>query len=75
MAEILHSVVVKGRGHTWIIDTYITKATAQDWRNDGLTVWEVLNTIPKWWVDMGGSVRLWCFVQDVLHLKNPWADR
>lgn len=72
MSEILHSVIVRGRGHTWCIDTYITKATAQDWRDDGLDVREILNTIPKWWVDAGLSVRLWCFCQDVIHLKNPW---
>jgi hypothetical protein len=75
VSKILHSVTVRGKGHTWCIDTYITLATAQDWRDDGLEVYETLNTIPKWYVDLGGSVRLWCFVQDVFHFKNPWSDK
>lgn len=72
MSEILHTVVVEGRCSTWIIETYITRETAQDWRDDGLEVRETLNTIPAWWVDYGFSVRLWCFWQDVFHFKNPF---
>ena len=73
--EILHSVHVRGKGHTWCIDTYITKATAADWRDDGIEVYETINSIPKWAVDAGIPVRWWFFVQDVLHFKNPWSDR
>jgi hypothetical protein len=72
MSPILHSVTVKGSGHTWGIDTYITRETAQDWRDDGLDVVEVMNRIPAWWVHAGLSVRLWCFCQDVFHFRNPW---
>lgn len=75
MSEILHSVTVRGNGHTWLIDTYITREIAQVWRDDGVEIHEVINRIPKWYVDMGGSVRLWCFVQDVFHFKNPWSDK
>jgi hypothetical protein len=68
-----HQVDVQApSGKVWCIDTHITKETADFWRKEGLTVWESVNTIPKWWVDIGGSVRLWCFVQDVLRFKNPW---
>lgn len=73
MAEILHAVVVCGKGSTWVIHTYITKETAQDWRDDGLEVYEVLNTIPAWAVYAGIPVRLWFFVQDIFHFKNPWS--
>ena len=76
MSEILHSVVhVAPRGKTWLIDTYITRETAEFWREQGVDVRETLNTIPKWWVDAGFSVRLWCFWQDVFHFKNPWNDK
>lgn len=72
MSEILHVVHVRGKGSTWCIHTYITKETAQDWRNDGLDVSEILNSIPEWAVNAGIPVRLWFFVQDVFHFKNPW---
>lgn len=48
MSKIRHSVEVKGRGHTWSVPTYITEQTAQDWRDDGLTVHAIENTIPYW---------------------------
>ncbi len=73
MSEIRHSVEVRGKRSTWCIDTYITRQTAQDWRDDGLTVHEVLNSIPAWWVDAGLPVGWWCFWQDVFNFKNPWA--
>ena len=71
--EILHSVTVQGRERTWSIATYITKATADDWRADGLEVSETINSIPLWAVEAGIPVRGWFFVQDVLRFKNPWA--
>lgn len=73
MSKILHSVEVRGKQSTWLIDTYITPQTAQDWSNDGLEVREVLNSIPTWYVDAGLPVRWWCFWQDVFHFKNPWS--
>lgn len=73
MSKILHSVIVRGKGATWCIHAYITKQTAQDWRDDGLDVTEILNVIPEWWVNWGLPVRLWCFVQDCIHFKNPLA--
>ena len=73
MSEILHDVVIKApSGKTWLCDTYITRETAQFWRDQGLEVRETLNSIPAWWVDAGFSVRLWCFCQDVFHFKNPF---
>lgn len=72
MSAILHQVRVRGKGHTWLIDTYITRENAEVWRQDGIDVVEILNSIPAWWVDAGLSVRFWCFWQDVFHFKNPW---
>ena len=73
--SILHSVTVRGKGHTWCVDTYITRENAEVWRQDGIEVSEILNTIPKWAVDAGIPVRWWFFWQDVFHFKNPWSDK
>lgn len=72
---ILHSVEVRGREHVWLFDAYATPENAQEWRDDGLIVNEIVNRIPKWYVDLGLPVRAWCFVQDVLHFKNPWSNQ
>lgn len=69
MNEKLHSVEVRGKGHTWCISTYITRETAAAWRDDGLTVHEIQNTIPDWWPF---DVRIWCFFQDVFNFRNPF---
>ena len=72
MSATLHSVHVRGKRSTWCVETYITKETADDWRADGLEVWLIENTIPAWAVDAGIPVRLWFFVQDLFHFRNPW---
>lgn len=71
--DIPHTVFVRGKEKTWCIETMITPATAQDWRDDGLEVSECLNSIPVWAVNAGIPVRWWFFVQDVIRLRNPWA--
>ena len=68
MSKIRHSVEVKGRGHTWSVPTYITEQTAQDWRDDGLTVHAIENTIP-YWLPLWIPTRLWCAVQDFFNFK------
>lgn len=75
MSEILHIVEVRGKQSTWLAATYITRKTAQEWREDGLEVHEAVNSIPNWWIDCGLPMGLWCFVQDCFHFKNPWRSR
>lgn len=72
LGPTLHSVTVRGKDHTWLVDTYITLETAADWRADGVEVYETINSIPKWAVDAGIPVRWWFFVQDCLNFKNPF---
>jgi hypothetical protein len=71
VSKTLHTVTVRGNGHRWGINTYITKETASDWRADGLEVEEILNVIPVWIVDLG-LVRPWCFLQDLFNFRNPF---
>ena len=66
--EKLHMVIVRGDAKSWGIETYITEATATDWRADGLDVEEVVNTIPAWVVG-AGLTRPWCWLQDLLNFR------
>lgn len=61
----LYSISVRGKTKNWSFDFYADPKYVKDWRNDGLQVDEVVNSIPQWYVDMGFPIKLWCFVQDV----------
>lgn len=69
MSEKLHSVEIRGKAHTWCIETYITRETAADWIADGLTVHEIEYAIPEWWPL---PVSVWCFFQDAFNFRNPF---
>ena len=47
MNRKLHFLTFLGEEHEWSIETYITRSTAQDWRDDGLEVFEVDVVIPE----------------------------
>jgi len=65
--EKLMSVTVRGRHHQWGFLFYGDPKHLEDWRADGLEVSEVENVIPE-----RAPVRLWCFLQDLFHFRNPW---
>lgn len=65
----LLSITVHGSGKTWDFLFYGDPAHIPDWHADGLYVSEVVNTVPYWAAPIA---RVWCFVQDILQLKNPW---
>jgi hypothetical protein len=67
----VYQVEVRGKERTWCINTDISAETAQAWRDDGLTVNKLENTIPAW-LPAFVPVGLWCFVQDVFNFRNPW---
>jgi hypothetical protein len=58
-----YSVTVRGRYRTWAFTVNAEPEWVRDWREDGLEVDEVVNTIPVWAVELG-LVRVWCWVQD-----------
>jgi hypothetical protein len=72
MSKKLHTLVVKGKNHTWAFDVYASPEYVAEWRADGLTVEEISNVVPNWIVEIG-LTRVWCFVQDLFHFKNPFG--
>lgn len=59
----LYSITVVGRDKTWGFPVKGTEQDAQDWRDDGLEVWELTNTVPVW-AQRLGLTKPWCGVQD-----------
>lgn len=74
MAVRLYSLTVKGRRKTWVFDVLLDQKYIDDWRGDGLILDEVENVIPAWYVNLGLPVGVFCFMQDILHLKNPFSE-
>ena len=71
MGQKLMFVEVRGKQRSWSFSFYGDPAHIADWRADGLEVFEIENTIPVG-VAGFGLTRAWCFVQDLIHFKNPF---
>ena len=65
----LYSITLIGRNHVWCFDIDAEPHCVDEWREDGLDIDEVINRIPKWYVDAGFPVVVWCFFQDIFNLK------
>jgi len=74
MAKKLYSLDVRGKQHEWGFHIYADPKHVEDWRADGLEVYEICNVVPVWIVDMG-LLRVWCFFQDIFHFKNPFESK
>jgi hypothetical protein len=61
-------ITVHGERCTWAFDVLGDPKHLPVWREDGLEVEEICNTIPMWVVN-AGFTRLWCRVQDLLNFK------
>jgi hypothetical protein len=73
MSRKLLSLTVRGKNSTWAFNVVADPQYLDEWRADGLEIYEVCNVIPAWlpaW-----SVRSWCFLQDLFNFKNPWSER
>lgn len=65
------AITVRGNQHIWSFKFEGDPKHLEEWRADGLEVYEVYNTIPAWlpsWL-----LRPWCFIQDCFYLKNPFV--
>jgi len=62
------SVEVTGASKTWSFLFYGDPKYLEEWRNDGLEVDEIINTIPEWVMDLG-LTRPWIFLQDIFNFK------
>jgi hypothetical protein len=71
MGKKLLSVTVQGKEKKWSFNFYEDPKYIQEWRNDGLVIYEILNTVPVWVVDFG-LLKPWVFFQDVFNFKNPF---
>ena len=56
---------VRGKRKEWCFEVWVDPKYIEEWRADGLRIDELINTIPKWWVDLGLPVKAWCWMQDV----------
>ena len=57
-------ITVRGKRHEWCFEFDGDPKYLDEWREDGLEIDEVLNSVPAWAVDMG-LLNVWCFVQDI----------
>ena len=65
------SITVRGHKNSYSFDFMGDPAHLDQWREDGLEVYEIHNTVPEWVADIG-LIRAWCFMQDLFNFKNPF---
>jgi hypothetical protein len=63
---------IRGREHEWAVNFDLKPEHAKDMRDDGIELGEVYYEIPAW-VVFGGLTRIWMFVSDIFHFRNPFA--
>lgn len=66
----LYTLTVKGQDKSWCFEVMIDPKYVEEWRSDGIEIYELVNTIPEWVVAIG-MLKPWCFFQDVFNFKNP----
>ena len=63
----LYSIVIKGIEHTWFFNVFLRPEDIEDYEEDGLEVYEMVNIIPTWVPSR--LIRTWVFLQDLWHFK------
>lgn len=63
-------VDVRGKVHTWSVAVSDDQAKAM--QEDGFTVYEAVNTIPAWVVNLG-LTSAWCRLQDLWNWPSRWG--
>lgn len=64
----LLSVEVKGQEKSWSFEFYGDPKYLDEWRQDGLEINEIVNTIPLWAIDLG-LTKIWIFFQDLFNFN------
>lgn len=67
-----YAIIIQGKRHEWSFITHINPKYLNEWREDGVVLEEIVNTIPLW-VNEFGLTRPWVFLQDLFNFKNPFA--
>jgi hypothetical protein len=65
------SITVKGKTKTWCFNFLADTKYLAEWEADGLEVYEVMNSIPDWAVDLG-LTKPWVRVQDLWRWLRLW---
>lgn len=55
----LYSLDIRGKRKEWCFDIWADPKYVEEWRNDGLVLQEILNTVPMWVADFK-LTRIWC---------------
>ena len=71
MPNKLLSISVKGNNSLWSFNFYGDTRYIDEWREDGLEIDVIENTIPKFMNDIG-LTKVWVFFQDIINLNNPF---
>lgn len=64
-----YSITIKGKSKTWSFPIKLEESYLQEWRDDGLEIDIICNTIPVWVVNLG-LLRVWIKVQDAWQLMR-----
>ncbi len=64
-------VVVRGRRHEWAFDFIGDEKYLERWREDGLDVIVIENSVPQWASELG-LLRVWCWCQDLWRWMRLW---
>lgn len=74
MSKKLLMLEIKGHQHSWLFEFAGDPRHIDEWRADGLQIYEVVNTIPERVANLGHKATVaWCFFQDIFNLKNPFS--
>lgn len=69
----LYSLEIRGKSKEWSFNIYADPKHVEDWREDGLEINEIVNSIPEWVADIG-MTRLWIIIQDIFNFRNPFKE-
>lgn len=64
----LLSITVQGKNHKYSFNFYGNMDDVKTWRDEGLEIDVIENTVPVWIVNMG-LTKIWCKMQDVFNFK------
>ena len=71
MSKKILTVLVKGTNKEWSFEFKGNPKHLPTWRDDGLEVYELVNSIPEWVANLG-LTKPWCFFQDIINFKWPF---
>lgn len=60
-----YGLTIRGKHKEWNFTTWVDPKYVPEWREDGIIIEKIVNTIPAW-VARLGLVRVWCFFEDLL---------